>query len=72
MYFLEPSAIPKNVHDEVRGKAIYARRNPEKCRMRGPRNSNLCPQQSRIKMSMARSEEQQFKYNNPEKKLSMA
>ena len=53
------TAIPKNVHGEVRGTAIYVHSNPEKCPCRGPSNSNLCPQQSR-KMSMARSEEQQF------------
>ena len=45
---------------EVRGIAIYVHSNSEKCPWRGPRNSNLCPQQSR-KMSMPiRSEEQQF------------
>ena len=49
----------ENVHGDVRVTAIYVRSNPEKCPCRGPSNSNLCPQQSR-KMSMARSEEQQF------------
>ena len=46
---------------EVRGIAIYVHSNPEKkCPWRGPRNSNVCPQQSRKKISMARSKEQQF------------
>ena len=53
------TAIQKNAHGEVRGIAIYVHSNPENCPRRGPSNSNLCPQQSR-KMSMARSEEQQF------------
>ena len=34
---------------EVRGIAIYVHSNSEKCPWRGPRNSNLCPQQSRKK-----------------------
>ena len=50
----------KNVHGEVRGTAIYVHSHPEKkYPWRGPKNSNLCPQQS-PKMSFARSEEQQF------------
>ena len=53
------TAIQKNAHGEVRGIAIYVHSNPENCPRRGPSNSNLCPQQSR-KMSMARSEEQQY------------
>ena len=48
------TAIPKNVHAEVRVTAIYIHNNSEKCPWRCPSNSNLCPQQSR-KMSMPRS-----------------
>ena len=48
-----------NIHGEGRGTAIYVHSNPQLCPWRGPRNSNLCPQQSRI-MSMARAEEQQY------------
>ena len=49
----------KNIHGEVQRTAIYVHINPQKCPWRGPRNSNLCPQQSWI-MSMARAEEQQY------------
>ena len=41
------TAIPKNVHAEVRVTAIYIHNNSEKCPWRCPSNSNLCPQQSR-------------------------